>query len=182
MSRLNIAPEQKLDEVTAGNLDPFRLKGQIAEVYLQIANSEPALNAYLAMETALKASSLSLSEIEAIKLLVSELNQCEYCLSVHHMKATAAGLDDKTKMAIRAGHPTGDNRIDLLVSTVRGFFVKPGPVSDEMLTRLKAAGFSDGELVDLSLVAATIFFTNIFNHLNNTISTLPAAPNLDVAK
>ena len=176
MSFLDEVSESNLSAETLAKLEPFRLKGAISGVYLQIANSEAALRAYLDMENALKASSLSLREIEAIKLLVSQLNQCDYCLSVHHMKASVAGLTDSEKRSIRLGLPIDDIRLDPLLNMVRNFFRAPGPVSKDDLLALRSAGFSDGELVDISMAVATIFFTNVFNHINNTVSALPAAP------
>ena len=53
------------------------MNGKLADVYLQFANSEPALRAYLQMEHALKQGSLNTREIEAIKLWVSQQTGCE---------------------------------------------------------------------------------------------------------
>lgn len=186
MSRFSTPPESSLSSTSIAAAEDFRLHGKLTDVYLQIANSEPAFNAYLGMETALKKSTLSLQEIEAIKLLVSELNACHYCLSVHHMKAGVAGLSDEQQLSIRRGGSRqellhsldGDERMTAIVSTVRQFFAHPGALSDQQFNDLKSAGLSDAELVDISLVAATIFFTNVFNHLNNTVSSLKPAPTI----
>ncbi len=176
MSRLNTPPDSTLSEATKAQLEPFKLKGKVAPVYLEIGNSDAALSAYLGMETALKQSTLALTEIEAIKLLVSELSGCDYCLSVHHMKATAAGLDDGLKLKIRRQEPLDDPRLHAIVRTVTRFFKKPGALEDAELSLLRGAGFTDAELVDIVLAISTITFTNFFNHINNTRSTLPAAP------
>jgi len=68
------------------------MSGKIADVYLQFANSEPAIRAYLNMEASLRQSTLSGLEIESIKLLVSQINQCDYCLAIHTMKSRKAGI------------------------------------------------------------------------------------------
>lgn len=176
MSRLTTVTAEILAANTQTALDPFRVNNQIADVYLQIANSESTLRAYLSMETALKTSALSDAEIEAIKLLVSEINQCEYCLSVHHIKAGKAGFSEAQRVAIRKGHAIGNERVDVLIETVLAFFKQPGPLADFQLERLRKAGFDDQQLVELTLAIATIFFTNMFNHINNTQPTLPSAP------
>ncbi|MBX2881105.1 MAG: carboxymuconolactone decarboxylase family protein [Granulosicoccus sp.] len=186
MTRLTTLSESTLSDSSLTAAEAYRLQGKLAPVYLQIANSEHAFNAYLGMETALKKSTLSLREIEAIKLLVSELNRCDYCLSVHQLKAGAAGLSDAQKLAVRRGDSRtallenleGDTRLTTIVCVVRQFFTLPGALTDEQFAELKSVGLSDAELVDIALVAATIFFTNIFNHLNNTQSTLKPAPAL----
>lgn len=173
MSRLTTVATERLNATTLAELDPFKMKGEIADVYLQIGNSEPGLLAYLSMENALKASELSLREIEAIKLLVSEINCCDYCLSVHNFKASAAGFSDNEKIAIRRAEPIGDSRVDLVVALVARFFKEPGAVSETDLQALRDAGFSDGDLVDITIAISAIFFTNIFNHVNGTAPTLP---------
>jgi len=168
MSRLSTVSVADLSADAMTALEPFKIKGEVSPVYRQIANSESTLTAYLGMETALKSSQLHGSEIEAIKLLVSELSQCDYCLSVHQMKATAVGLDKQQIASIRDGEPIGVARIDAILKTVLSFFKKPGPLTDTDVAALRAVGFSDAELVDIALAISTIFFTNNFNHINNT--------------
>ena len=181
MARLSTVSESSLEQPLADTAEPFRSNGKLADVYLQIANSQSAMHAYLQMENALKSSTLSTREIEAIKLLVSEQNRCDFCLSVHHVKAGVAGFTEQQRMSIRSGDAIGDRRIDLMTSVVRNWFVAPGPVDDDTFAGLKETGFTDAELVDLALVAATIFFTNIFNHLNATPVAGKPAPILNAS-
>ena len=176
MSRLTTPAESTLSDATLEQLEPFKLKGKIAPVYLQMGNSDAALSAYLSMETALKSSTLGSAEIETIKLLVSQITGCDYCLSIHHMKATVAGLDDEQKLKIRRRETLDDPRLDAIVKTVARFFEQPGALYDSEMQRLAAAGFSNAEMVDLVLAVSTIAFTNFFNHINKTQSPLPAAP------
>jgi len=145
-------------------------------VYLQFANSEPALLAYLQMEASLKAGGLSDLEIEAIKLAVSQINQCEYCLAIHTMKSKKLGIDAARQLAVRRGKPTSDQRLDTLLEVARSFFEQRGPLPDVLIERARLIGISDGELVDVAMIVSTIFFTNITNHINNTEVTLPPAP------
>lgn len=176
MARLETRDETALSQETLDLLDPTRINGRLADVYLQFANSEPALAAYMKMEESLRAGTLSEQEREAIKLAVSEQTQCDYCLTVHSMKATKAGLEKDTQMAIRTGSDTGNNRINMIIEIVRYFFQQRGPLPDEMYTKAKSQDFSDEQLVDIAMAVSTIFFTNITNHINNTELTLPAAP------
>ena len=155
------------------------MKGRLADVYLEFANSEPAIRAYLEMEAAVRGGSLSSREIEAIKLFISQHNACEYCLSVHTMKANAAGLEKDKQLLLRSGKPSGDERIDAIIDMVKTFFAKPGPLSNEQLAAARSAGLSDENLVDVTMAASTIFLTNITNHINETLSSLPPAPSID---
>ena len=176
MARLETRQETDLSAACLTALEPTRMNGRIADVYLQFANSEPAVIAYLGMERSLQQVSLSVLEIESIKLFVSELTQCEYCLSVHTMKAQKAGMDEKFQMAVRSNRPTENARVDALLAIVNAFFKTPGVLDDELLENARSAGITDEQLVATTMVVSTIFFTNITNHINNSISVLAPAP------
>jgi uncharacterized peroxidase-related enzyme len=176
VSRLNTCPEDSLQTETIAALEPVRQQGRLADVYLQFANSEAALRAYLVMEASLRSGSLSSADIEGIKLLVSELTLCRYCLAVHGMKARQAGLDADRQTAIRRGERTGDERQDAMFALVRALFTTPGVLDEALLQAARDAGITDTELVDITMAMSTIFFTNITNHINDTALTLsPAA-------
>ena len=49
-----------------------------------------------------------------------------------------------------------------------------GTVSDEDFAAIKAAGYSDAQLVEISLAFATTVFTNVFNRINDTEIDFPA--------
>ena len=178
MPRLSTCKESALSDATVSALEPVRVNGQLAEVYLQFANSEPALQAYLRMEAALKTGSLTEQELECIKLLVSELTRCEYCLSIHSFKSTKAGISQADQLLIRQGKTTGNLRFDVIVRLVLSLFKQPGMLSQDLLDEARSAEFSDENLVDLCMCMSTIFFTNITNHINHSESPLPAAPEL----
>jgi len=178
LPRLPTISESTLSEATATALEPVRLNGKLADVYLQFANSEPALRAYLDMEQALKAGSLNDQELECIKLLVSEFTQCEFCLSVHSFKSSQAGISQDVQTLIRQSQTTGNNRLDIIVRLVSTLFKQPGAISDELLAEARSAGFSDQNFVDICMAMSTIFFTNITNHINESVSSLPPAPDI----
>lgn len=178
MTRLSTCKESALSDDTLAALEPVRQNGRLADVYLQFANSEAALQAYLSMERALSAGSLDLPDLECIKLLVSELTQCEYCLSVHSFKAKKAGISEADQLLIRQAKPTGDNRIDVLVRLVVALVKQPGVLNQDLLNQARATGLSDENLVDICLCISTIVFTNITNHINDSKSPLPPAPEL----
>lgn len=176
MARLETRDEASLSSETLAALEPTRMNGKIAEVYLEFANSEPSTVAYLQMESSLRQSSLSEMEIESIKLLVSEINQCDYCLAIHTMKSRKAGIDKEMQMAIRGHRKTSNARVDALLDIVRAFFNQPGPISEQLLASARESGVTDQELVETAMAVSTIFFTNITNHINDTSVTVPKAP------
>jgi len=137
-------------------------------VYLQYAASERALQTYLGMEAALREGSLAAREIEAVKILVSDALGCDFCSTVHAAKGRRAGLTSAVQDAIRGRNATGDRRLDALLAIVSALLRQPGTLPDELLADARGEGVSDQNLLDLTLAMATIFFTNITNHINET--------------
>lgn len=178
VSRLPTLAEKDLQPETLEALEAVRVNGRLPDVYLQFANSEPALRAYLHMERALLDGSLSARECEAIKLRVSQHTGCDFCLSVHTFKAARLGLDDDSVMHLRRGESIGDTRIDCLMQLLEQLLCQAGSVPESLLADARRVGITDRNLVDLSMAIATIHFTNLTNHLNDSQSLLPPAPPL----
>lgn len=178
MARLNTVDEASLSPETLDALEPVRMNGKLAPVYLQYANSEPALRAYLHMEQALQQGQLDDRTLEAVKLAVSERTGCDFCLSVHTLKGKKVGLDEATQLAIRRGEPTGDAYLDVIQEIVRTFFSRRGALPSELLDKAKVVGLDDGSLLDVCMAVSTIVFTNISNHVNDTDLSLPPAPSI----
>jgi alkylhydroperoxidase family enzyme len=76
------------------------------------------------------------------------------------------GVKPDALKQIRDGNPTGDT--DALVCFVRKLARTSGTVSDEDFAAIKAASYSDAQLVETSLAFATTVFPNIFNRINDT--------------
>jgi alkylhydroperoxidase family enzyme len=86
-----------------------------------------------------------------------------------------AGLSQAAIKQIRLGRPTGDAKRDALVRFIRYLQHNSGTVSQDEFAAIKAAGYTDVQLVEISLAIAVIGFTNIFNRINDTTLDFPAA-------
>ena len=139
------------------------------------AHGPGALKAMLMADSVLAAGSLSKRDQETIKLVVSGVVGCDYCEAAHSLLGKLAGLKPDEIKNIRAGKPTGDLKRDALVGFVRTLAATSGTVSDAEFAAIKAAGYSDAQLVDISLAFASITFTNVFNRINDTDLDFPAA-------
>ncbi len=163
--------------------------GATAEVYAQIkkaAGSVPntfaaigalgpnALKAVLQVESVLAAGTLSKQDQETVKLLVSEVAGCDYCVAAHSLLGKLTGLAPEVLKQIRLGLPTGDAKRDALVRFVRNLQRTSGTVSIEEFAAIKGAGYTDQQLVDISLAIALTAFTNVFNRINDTDIDFPA--------
>ena len=50
---------------------------------------------------------------------------------------------------------------------------RSGTISDERFAEIKAAGYTDAQLVEISLAIALITFTNVFNRIADTPLDFP---------
>jgi len=177
MSRLSVPNLNSATGATAQvYADIKKAIGNVPNTFAAIgAHGPDALRAMLMADSVLAAGSLSKRDQETIKLVVSGVVGCDYCEAAHSLLGKLAGLKPDEIKNIRAGKPTGDLKRDALVGFVRTLAATSGTVSDAEFAAIKAAGYSDAQLVDISLAFASITFTNVFNRINDTDLDFPAA-------
>jgi uncharacterized peroxidase-related enzyme len=152
------------------------LKGKHLNVFKGLANSGAAFNAYVQFSGALKEEAvLNDAEREVIALTVGQRNDCNYCLAAHTMIGGMVGLEQGETINIRKGQPT-DAKHQAIVKFVTALLEKQGNVSDDDLNAFRSAGYNDGAIVEVVGGVALNYFTNFFNHTNQTDVDLPAAP------
>ena len=94
--------------------------GMVPNAYAAIgALNTPALKAMLSADAVLAQGVLSAQDRETIKLVVSAIAGCDYCVAAHSLAGKASGLPVDTVRAIRALQPTGDAKRDALIQFVR---------------------------------------------------------------
>jgi uncharacterized peroxidase-related enzyme len=177
MSRLSVPSLESATGATA------EIYGQIKKAVGNVPNTFAAIGAYgpaalksvIAADGVLAVGALTKRDQETIKLVVSSVAGCDYCVAAHSMLGKLAGLKPEVLKQIRDGEPTGDAKRDALIRFVRTLAETSGTVSDDDFAAIKAAGYSDAQLVDISLAFATTVFTNVFNRINDTDIDFPAA-------
>ena len=149
--------------------------GSVPNTFAAIAAHGPAaLKTVLAADTVVAAGTLTKRDQEVIKLVISAAGGCDYCVAAHNHLARLAGMKPEVLKQIREGQPTGDAKRDALVGFLRKLARSSGTVSDDDFAAIKAAGYSDAQLVEISLAFATTVFTNVFNRINDTEIDFPA--------
>ena len=176
MSRL---PVPGIENATGATAEVYaHLKkaiGNVPNAFAAIgAHGPAALKAILAADAVLASGSLSRRDLETIKLVISGIAGCDYCVAAHSLTGKLAGLKPDELKNIRSGSPTGDAKRDALIRFVRRLARTSGTVSEVEFEAIKAAGYSDAQLVDISLAFASIVFTNVFNRINDTDIDFPA--------
>jgi len=175
MSRINTPPVESATGATAEVYAQIKkAAGSVPNTFAAIGALNPAaLKAVLQADGVLAAGSLSRQDQETIKLVVSEIAGCDYCVAAHSLLGKMAGLKPETLKQIRAGVPTGDAKRDALVRFVQTLQHTSGTISEEEFCAIRAAGYTEAQLVDISLAIAATVFTNVFNRINDTMIDFP---------
>ncbi len=154
-------------------LESVRTKlGLIPNLFRVLANAPVALEGYLNFSEALAGGALDNKIREQIALAVAESNLCSYCRDAHAFLGEKAGLSpEEIANAIRAR--ASDSRTDAVLKLTRTIIVQRGEVNDSELQRARAAGLTDGELVETVANIALNIFTNYINHVARTVLDFP---------
>lgn len=148
--------------------------GKVPNAYATLGTLAPeALNAMLAADKVLASGPLSKPDQETVKLVVSELAGCDYCVAAHSMVGKLVGLSVANLHQIRDGQATGDARRDALVAFIRFIVLNPGTLPAAQVEALQDAGYSGEDVVHIALAISVITFTNVFNRINDTVLDFP---------
>ncbi|MDR4460299.1 MAG: carboxymuconolactone decarboxylase family protein [Nitrospirales bacterium] len=143
-----------------------------------MANSPSVLQGYLDFSGALSKGQLSSRFREQIALTVSEVNDCRYCLAAHSAIGRTVGLSEEAISDSRRGE-SPDAKEAAGLEFTRQVVSNRGQVTDGEVTKLRKAGFTDGEITEILANIALTLFTNYFNHVAGTEVDFPAASELE---
>jgi len=150
-----------------------RQLGSAPNLFRLVANSPAALEGYVGLFTALGKGALPAATGERIALAVAEINGCGYCLSAHtYLGKHVAKLDDAEMAANRNG-TSHDTQADAAVRFAATVTRQRGHISDEELRAVKAAGYTDAQIIEIVLHVALNTWTNYINEVANTDIDFP---------
>lgn len=168
------------DEVSAANQELFdNLKkglGMVPNLYATLAHSEHALGNYLAFQNG--KSSISARAREVVNLVVSQVNQCEYCLAAHTMVGKMHGFTDEQVLEIRSGKASFDAKLDALARLVKNIVTERGRADQALVDAFFQAGWTKGNLVDTIVTIGDKTVTNYLHSVTKVPVDFPAAPKL----
>ncbi|SIO64350.1 uncharacterized peroxidase-related enzyme [Bradyrhizobium erythrophlei] len=128
------------------------------------AQSPIAFNAWATLLGSLS-KALDVKTRDSIGLAVSEVNGCNYCLTVHSFTAEhMAKLPADEIILARKGHATDPKR-DAAVQFARKVIETRGNVSDADLKAVRDAGYTDANLMEIVALVAMYSLTNFFNNV-----------------
>lgn len=134
--------------------------GMVPNFIRVLANSPAALQAFLGLHGIAGSGALSPQTRERIALAVAEQNGCQYCVSAHTAIGRKAGLDSDEMLANRAGR-SSDAKAASALEFARALVAHTGQVTSAEVEAVRAAGHSDGEIIEIITHVAMNIFTNI---------------------
>ena len=119
--------------------------------------------------------------LETLGVWVSTLNKCDYCVE-HHFAGLKRLLNDDVKAnRIRSAIDTNnienaplENRQKTAMEYARKLTNNPGSIREENIEKLRADGFTDGEILEINQVCA------YFSYANRTVLGLGCSTKGDV--
>lgn len=137
-----------------------------------IARSPALTRALLAFEKELARGRFSRAFSEQVDIAVANENGCPYCLAAHTAAGRTLGLDERALADARLGH-AADPKLDAGLTFAQSLVRDRGHVTDDDLAAVRAAGWTDGDVVELvgHVIAATL--TNYLHHLSDVPIEFP---------
>ena len=119
--------------------------------------------------------------LETLGVWVSTLNKCDYCVE-HHFAGLKRLLNDDAKAnQIRSAIDTNnienaplENRQKTAMEYARKLTNNPGSIREENIEKLRADGFTDGEILEINQVCA------YFSYANRTVLGLGCSTKGDI--
>lgn len=142
--------------------------GFIPNLYGVLAESPAALQAYAAINDALKQSALSAIEQQVVALTVSAHNGCSYCVGVHSALAQMAKMPESTLAELRERQTLSDSKLNALRAFVLSVIDNRGWVPDKDLEAFMCAGYGRRHVLDVLTIIALKTLSNYVNHIANT--------------
>jgi len=156
-------------------VDQFKQQlGKMPNLYATIGYSANALTTYLQYVRGQVKNSFHARDREAIYLLVSQFNGCEYCLASHTESAIKTGWKEEDTLLLRAGtHP--EKKWQTLYAVVHSAIEGRGEVGDALLQEFYALGYKEPALIDLFILINVMSFTNYIYRLTQIPIDFPPA-------
>lgn len=145
--------KELLDEVE-------KMFGSTPNLFRTAASSPAALEAMLRFFQAAGGGSLEPGFVEQIALAVSQVNGCSYCLSAHTHLGKLHKVADEELESSRGGL-SSDSKKAAGLAFAQSVARERGAVSDADLAAARAAGWTEGEIVEVVANVALTTYTNL---------------------
>ncbi|MFC3941432.1 carboxymuconolactone decarboxylase family protein [Pseudomonas gingeri NCPPB 3146 = LMG 5327] len=167
MSRVTLHTLQSAPEAARPFLENAQKNsGFIPNLLGVLANAPAALETYVTVSGLNGKAELSLAEREVVQLIAATTHGCDFCVAGHTAVAVnKARLPDEVVSALRGQSELPEEKLEVLASFTREVIASRGNVSDETFSAFTAAGYTEGNALEVILgvsLATLCNFANVF--------------------
>lgn len=148
--------------------------GKVPNLYATMGYSSHALKGFMELDAAVSRGAFNGKQREAIALIVSEVNNCAYCLAGHTLAAIKNGFSKADTLAIRRGE-TEDPKLNAIISLAKSITINKGHADEQALENFYDAGFDEAALMDLVGLVTVRILTNYVFAITEIPVDFPAA-------
>lgn len=179
MKKVEVPPIAGLDDIARPILEAAKKKmGMVPNLYATIGYSSAALKSMLDTDAALShENSFSAKDREAINLIVSQVNHCDYCLAAHTALAKMRGFSEAETLDIRRAE-FADHKLNTVILLAKDISENKGAADPSALQSFFDEGYDEKSLIELIALISLRTFTNyVFSNTHIPID-FPMAPSL----
>jgi uncharacterized peroxidase-related enzyme len=136
--------------------------GATPNMFKVVSNSPAALKSMWGSFGALGTGTLGAKLGEQIAVAVANRNRCEYCLAAHTVLGQNAGVSGLDMSAAQVGK-SADPKTQAALTFALKIVEQRAAISQADVEAIRAAGFNDGEIVEIMAHVALNLFTNYVN-------------------
>jgi uncharacterized peroxidase-related enzyme len=174
MSRLPTPTRDAAPAASRPLLDDVLKKfGVVPNLFRVFALSPHALQGLLALDEA-NSKMFDLKTRERIAIGVAQANSCDYCLSAHTYIATNLARITAEDATLNRNGASTDAKASAAVRFAVTIAERRGGISDDDLAAVKAAGYSDAQIVEIVSLVAQNVLTNFLGRVARTEIDFPA--------
>jgi uncharacterized peroxidase-related enzyme len=173
MSRIAIPSRENAPAASQPILDAvYKQLGVVPNLFRLVALSPAALAGMTGLSGALT-KALDVKTRERIALAVAQVNGCDYCLSAHTYLGLNLAKIGPEEIALNRKGASSDPKADAAVRFAAKVAKDRGRVSDADLAAVRAAGFTDAQIIEIVAVVVENVFTNFINLVADTDIDFP---------
>lgn len=152
--------------------------GSVPNLFRLIGQSPATLNGFLGFNGALAGGELDAPTRERIALAVAQINGCDYCLAAHSYLAKNVAKLTAAEIAANRNGTSSDAKAKVAVEFAVQLVNARGAATAVDIERVRSAGYSDAQIIEIIGHVAVNTFTNYMNEALGTQIDFPVADDI----
>jgi uncharacterized peroxidase-related enzyme len=173
MSRIAIPSRDDAPAASQAILDAVNAQlGMAPNLFRLVSISPAALTGMTSLSGAL-AKALDVKTRERLAIATAQVNGCDYCMSAHSYLGLNLARLSPEEMALNRSGASSDPKADAAVRFGAKVAETRGKVATADQDSVRAACFSDAQIIEIVAVVAENFLTNLINNVALTDIDFP---------